>query len=105
MAEWTFLTNHAHVLVLLHDDPELRLRDLAAAVGITERATQRIVSDLVEGGYVTRHRSGRRNTYTVHPAIPLRHPLEDHHSVGELLDAVGAARSSRPARAHRTPVR
>jgi DNA-binding IscR family transcriptional regulator len=86
---WTFLTNHAHVLVLLHRDPELRLRDLAQQVGITERATQRIVGELVEGGYLTRHRSGRRNTYTVHPDLALRHPLEQDHTVGELLEAVG----------------
>lgn len=90
MAEsWTFLTNHAHVLVLLNRDPELRLRDLAQAVGITERATQRIVGELVESGYLTRHRSGRRNSYTVHPEVALRHPLESDHTVGELLKAVG----------------
>jgi DNA-binding Lrp family transcriptional regulator len=86
---WTFLTNHAHVLVLLHRDPELRLRDLAEQVGITERATQRIVGELVEGGYLTRHRVGRRNSYTVHLDVPLRHPLEADHTVGELLEAVG----------------
>lgn len=85
---WTFLTNHAHVLVLLHRDPELRLRDLAQQVGITERATQRIVGELVESGYLTRHRMGRRNTYTVHPDLALRHPLEHEHTVGELLRAV-----------------
>jgi DNA-binding Lrp family transcriptional regulator len=86
---WTFLTNHAHVLVLLNRDPELRLRDLAQSVGITERATQRIVGELVESGYLTRHRTGRRNSYTVHPEVPLRHPLEADHTVGELLKAVG----------------
>jgi DNA-binding IclR family transcriptional regulator len=86
---WTFLTNHAHVLVLLHRDPELRLRDLAQMVGITERATQRIVGELVDGGYVTRHRAGRRNTYTVHLDAHLRHPLEAAHTVGELLEAIG----------------
>ncbi len=90
MAEsWTFLTNHAHILVLLNRDPELRLRDLAEEVGITERATQRIVGELVESGYLTRHRTGRRNSYTVHPDVPLRHPLESDHTVGELLKAVG----------------
>ena len=58
-SSWTFLTNHAHVLLLLDKDPDLRLRDLAAAVGITERAAQRIVSELIEGGYLTRQRVGR----------------------------------------------
>lgn len=90
MAEtWTFLTNHAHVLVLLNRNPELRLRDLAQSVGITERATQRIVGELVDSGYLTRHRTGRRNSYTVHPDVPLRHPLESDHTVGELLGSVG----------------
>jgi DNA-binding Lrp family transcriptional regulator len=86
---WTFLTNHAHVLVLLNRNAELRLRDLAQAVGITERATQRIVGELVDSGYLTRHRVGRRNSYTVHPDVSLRHPLEADHTVGDLLRAVG----------------
>lgn len=85
---WTFLTNHAHVLLLVDEDPDLRLRDLALAVGITERAAQRIMGELIEDGYVTRQRVGRRNTYTVHPEIPLRHPLEQGHTVGDLLTAV-----------------
>ena len=85
---WTFLTNHAHVLLLVDEDPDLRLRDLAVAVGITERAAQRIMGELIEDGYVTRQRVGRRNTYTVHPEIPLRHPLEQGHTVGDLLAAV-----------------
>lgn len=82
---WTFLTNHAHVMLCLVSDPELRLRDLAARVGITERAAQRIVAELVEGGYIERARVGRRNSYTVHLERPLRHPLEQAHTVGELL--------------------
>lgn len=92
---WTFLTNHAHVLVLLARDPALRLRDLAQAVGITERACQRIVGELVDGGYLTRERVGRRNTYTLHTEVPLRHPLEAQHTVGELLAAVSASALSR----------
>ncbi len=82
---WTFLTNHAHVLLCLVGDPELRLRDLAERVGITERATQRIVAELADGGYLERTRVGRRNVYTVHLGLPLRHPLERAHTVGELL--------------------
>ncbi len=88
-SRWTFLTNHAHVLVCLAEDPSLRGRDIAERVGITERATQAIVADLVAEGYVTRHREGRRNRYTVNPDGRLRHPLEHQHSVGELLTALG----------------
>ena len=83
--KWTFLTNHAHVLLAIAADPDCRLRDLALTVGITERATQRIVSDLVDAGYLSVERSGRRNTYRVHPDLPLRHPAEQHHHIGDLL--------------------
>ncbi len=85
MAEWTFLTNHAHVLVCVARDPGMRLRDIAERVGITERATQRILGDLVAGGYVTREREGRRNRYDLRPELPLRHPLEADRTIGELL--------------------
>ena len=88
MAEWTFLTNHTHVLVCLSENPELRIRDIAEFVGITERATQRIVAELVAGGYLEKSREGRRNRYRVVTGEPLRHPLERAHSVGELLRAV-----------------
>ena len=86
MAEWTFLTNHAHVMVCLRRDPRARIRDVAAAVGITERAAQRIVSELEEAGYLSRTREGRRNAYSLHSSLPLRHPLEGHHSLDELLE-------------------
>ena len=85
MAEWTFLTNHAHVLLCIARDPDVRLRDIATDVGITERAAQRIVADLVEAGYVERERDGRRNRYQLNPELPLRHPLEREHAVGEIL--------------------
>ena len=85
---WTFLTNHSHVLVCLARDPILRLRDVAALVGITERAVQRIVADLEEGGVITRLREGRRNRYEIHEALPLRHAIEASHTVGELLKIV-----------------
>jgi len=88
VAEWTFLTNHTHVLVCLSENPELRIRDIAEFVGITERATQRIVAELVAGGYLEKSREGRRNRYRVVTSQPLRHPLERSHSVGELLRAV-----------------
>jgi DNA-binding IclR family transcriptional regulator len=82
---WTFLSNHAHVLLLLAKDPEIRLRDVAELVGITERAVQRIVADLEEGGYIERERSGRRNRYLIHPELPLRHPVEAHRHISNLL--------------------
>jgi len=86
--EWTFFTNHAHVLVCLAGDGEMRLRDVAAKVGITERAVQRIVSELEEGGVLMRERDGRRNRYTIEHNRPLRHDLEAHRTVGDLLDLV-----------------
>lgn len=86
---WTFLTNHAHVLNCIAEDPDTRLRDIATRVGITERAAQAIVSDLETGGYLTRTRVGRRNTYEVHPDLPFRHAIERDHQVGELLDLLG----------------
>lgn len=85
---WTFLSNHAHVLVCLARDPTSRLRDVAAEVGITERAVQRIVAELEEAGYLTRRRQGRGNRYRIHRDRPLRHLLEKQRTVGELLDAV-----------------
>ena len=85
MSEWTFLTNHAHVLLCVARDPAARLRDVADDVGITERAAQRIVADLVEAGYLERERVGRRNRYRLHPELPLRHPLEHEHAIGEIL--------------------
>ena len=95
---WTFLTNHAHVLVCLAEEPDVRGRDIATRVGITERAAQAIVADLVADGYVTRRREGRRNHYQVHPDAPLRHPLEHDHTVGELLVTLGRLRPARKSR-------
>jgi hypothetical protein len=85
---WTFLTNHSHVLLTIAADPGVRGRDIAARVGITERSAQSIVADLVEGGYLTRKKVGRRNHYEVHPDLPLRHPIERDHQVAELLRLV-----------------
>jgi predicted transcriptional regulator len=92
---WDFLTNHAHVLTCVAHDPGIRLRDIAAAVGITERAAHRILSELVEGGYVLRERQGRRNRYQVVPELPLRHPLVQGREVGDLLEVLVG--SPRPA--------
>ncbi len=92
---WTFLTNHGHVLVCIAEEPDIRGRDIADRVGITERAAQSIVADLVAEGYVTRTREGRRNRYQVHPSAPLRHPLEDDHTIGDLLTTLGKLRPRR----------
>lgn len=85
---WTFLTNHAHVLVAISRDPELRQRDIAHVVGITPGAVTRILNELEAGGCVTHERIGRRNRYSINRAAGLRHPLESSGTVGELLDAV-----------------
>ena len=85
---FTYLTNHSHVLVALDTDPELRVRDLAALVGITERAVQRILSDLEEAGAIKIERIGRRNRYRIQRGGKLRHPLEDHCTIGGLLSWV-----------------
>ena len=82
---WRFVTNHAHVLETVARDPTARLRDIAATVGVTERTASQIVNDLVEAGYLTKTRSGRRNRYEVHEELPLRHPQHRHHTVGELI--------------------
>jgi DNA-binding Lrp family transcriptional regulator len=86
--DWTFLTNHAHVLLCISADPEIRQRDIARLVGITERAAQKIVSELEAGGYLTRERVGRRNRYRMNGDVPLRHPLESTHRIGELIEVL-----------------
>ncbi len=84
-AGWTFLTNHAHVLLAVARDPDARVHDLAAAVGISERAALMILEDLERAGYLERTRVGRRNRYTVHPHRPFRHPATAAHDIDELL--------------------
>jgi len=98
LPKWTFLTNHGHVLLCLAHEPELRLRDVAEKVGVTERAVQRIVADLEAEGYLTRRRSGRQNEYDIATELPMRHPVESHQSVGALIDLVDQRAGSRPAR-------
>lgn len=83
---WTFLTNHARVLLCLANEPDLRLREVAEQIGITERAVQRIVTDLEDAGIVTRTREGRRNTYTIDEGVSLRHSRDAHATVGDLLN-------------------
>ena len=90
MNNWTFLTNHAHVLHCIAEDPDARVREIAERVGITERATLRIIGELEEAGHLTHHRVGRRNHYEIEPTTSLRHPIESHVTVGSLLDLLNA---------------
>lgn len=83
---WTFFSNHAHVLICVAGQPDIRLSDLARRVGIGERAIHRIVHDLIDTGYLTPHRVGRRNVYTVDLDRPLRHPLEADHRVRAVVE-------------------
>ncbi len=85
---WTFLTNHSHVLICITEDDSSRSRDIAARVGITERAVHRIMSELCDAGYVTKIREGRRNRYVAHLDLPLRHQVERHCTASELLETV-----------------
>ena len=89
---WVFLTNHAHVLLCIARDPQARTRDIAEQVGITERATQRILADLVAEGYVTRAKVGRRNRYKVNPRGHLRHPIFRNLTIGPLLEVLNTVR-------------
>ncbi len=82
---WSFLTNHAQVLLCIAHDPGARLRDIGEAVGITERATHRIVVELSDAGYISRTRTGRRNSYTIQSHLPLPEPLARDQNVGDLL--------------------
>ncbi len=86
MSTWTFITNHARVMMVISQDPTVRLRDIASALDITERAAQRIVTELVDEGYLSRKREGRRNTYTVHPGKPLRAAPATSTEIGEFLE-------------------
>jgi DNA-binding MarR family transcriptional regulator len=91
---WTFLTNHAQVLLCLAEAPDIRLRDVAERVGITERATQRILAELVEAGYVKTTRVGRRNSYTVDREHAMRHSAQLGYEIGTLLEALSEKRAS-----------
>lgn len=85
---WTFLSNHGHVLICIARDRNVRVREIAQAVGVTERAVQRILSELEEAGVIERTRQGRRTHYEINERLPLRHPIESQHSIGELVRAV-----------------
>lgn len=83
---WTLLTNHGRLLLLIAQQPDVRIRDLAISAGVTERTAQTVVTDLEHAGYITKERSGRRNVYTVNRKQPFRHQAESGHKVGELID-------------------
>ncbi|HZO79918.1 MAG TPA: helix-turn-helix domain-containing protein [Solirubrobacteraceae bacterium] len=91
---WSFLTNHAQVLVCIARDPGVRLRDIGERVGITERAAHRIVTELADAGYITRERNGRRNQYTINAHFPLPDPVAREQNIGELLAILTATDGS-----------
>lgn len=96
--EWTFLSNHAAVLICIATEPDIRVRDVAERVGITMRAVLRIVDDLEAGGYLSRTREGRRNRYSVHAERPFRHPVASHRDINLLLDLIsGTNKTGRAA--------
>jgi DNA-binding MarR family transcriptional regulator len=92
---WSFLTNHAQVLVCIAHDPGMRLREIGEAVGITERAAHRIVVELADAGYISRERNGRRNRYTIRSHLPLPDPLAAEQKIGDLLAILARQRSPR----------
>jgi len=95
VADWTFLTNHALVLSYLARHPRITAVDLATAIGITERATRKIMADPYDAGYITKKREGRRNRYRIDPKRPLRHPSHGETAVGDLLEVLGWKRRGR----------
>jgi len=88
MAKWSFLTNHARALVCIAHDPGVRLRDIAAALGITERSAYGIVTDLVDAGYIVKDKDGRRNRYQIQGHLPLRESVGRERIIGEVLDVL-----------------
>jgi hypothetical protein len=89
MAEWSFLTNHARVLLCIARDPGVRLRDIAATLGITERTAFGVVADLTDAGYVVKERDGRRNRYQIQHHLPLAEPTSQERTIGEVLELLG----------------
>jgi DNA-binding IclR family transcriptional regulator len=97
MAEWSFLTNHARVLICIAHDPGVRLRDIAARLGITERSAYGIVTDLTEGGYVVKEKDGRRNRYQIQTHLPLPEVVTQERTIGEVLDVLVETNTRRSA--------
>ena len=100
MATWSFLTNHARVLVCIAHDPGVRLRDIATTLDITERSAYSIVTDLTDSGYVVKDKDGRRNRYQIRPHLPLRETIAQERTIGEVLDVL--VDSNTPPQARRT---
>lgn len=101
MAQWSFLTNHARVLVCIAHDPGVRLRDIAQTLDITERSAYSIVTDLTQGGYVVKDKDGRRNRYQIQSHLPLREAISQERTIGEVLDIL--VESKIPSRGSRAP--
>lgn len=99
MPEWTFLTNHGLVLSYLASHPRITARELGDAIGITERATRKIIADLSETGYIIKKREGRRNRYRLNADLSLRHPTQQEAGIGDLLQALGWKRRGRQRKA------
>jgi DNA-binding MarR family transcriptional regulator len=98
MPEWKFLTNHALVLCLIAQQPRITAREISITIGITEKATRNIINDLEADGYITKKREGRRNRYTVHTDLPLRHEMQQDKFIGDLLEVLGWKRRRRKAK-------
>jgi len=90
MGQWTFLSNHGRVFAYIAKHPKVTTEAIAREVGLTQRGVQKIIADLEAAGYIARRKEGRCNHYAVHPELPMRHPLEREHAVGELLSALGS---------------
>jgi DNA-binding transcriptional ArsR family regulator len=103
MASWSFLTNHARTLLCIAHDPGVRLRDIASIVGITERSAHGIVNDLVDAGYVVKEKDGRRNRYRIQEHLPLRDPISQEPTIGEMLDLLVGVNAHRN-RAHKDKI-
>jgi len=101
MGEWSFLTNHARAMLFIAHDPGARLRDLAAALGVTERTAYGIVTDLSDAGYVVKEKDGRRNRYQIQGHLPLRDPVGRERTIGEVLDLLSESPPRRASRRHR----
>jgi predicted ArsR family transcriptional regulator len=100
MGRWSFLTNHALVLLCIAHDPGVRLREIAAQLGVTERSAHGIVSDLVGAGYVVKDKQGRRNRYRIQEHLPLRDPITQDRTIGEILDLLVGVNSQRDTHNH-----
>ena len=105
MAEWSFLTNHARVLLCIARDPGVRLRDIATTLGITERTAYGVVAELTEAGYVIKERDGRRNRYEIQHHLPLAEPTSEERTIGEVLELLGGRALAPDARPRAKPAR